>query len=203
MCLTCFEFKTEPCLNATNWEVSGFGESVDAPPGKPPAFVLVTGQRQELYASPQAIAVYDDCDEAIRSVRWITSRPETAAFEAGSRPSLQWLVGRMPGETQVSAEVTLTNGGVFPAPLLSGLRGPIPTVRVVPSPGAPPNRTVLLRGTVGLDAEFGNPLIPKPSARLYQGFDVPTAGRIDMVVSWRAAANSVMYSAEDIAGSGV
>ena len=193
LCLFCFDVTTEPCLNATDWVVDGIGDRVDAPPGKAPAFVLATGLRQELHVSPQ-VARYDGCDEAIRSVRWITSHPETADFEAGKRPSYQWLVARQPGDTQVSAEVTLSNGGVFPAPLRSFLHGPIPIVRVVPSPGAAANRTVLLRGTVDLEGEFGNPLILKPSARLYQAFDVPTAGTIDMVVSWRAAANSVLSS---------
>ena len=192
-CLTCFEFKTEPCLNATDWVVSGFGDNVDAPPGKPPAFLLVTGLRQELFVSPHAIALYDHCDEAVGSVRWITSRPETADFEAGRAPSYQWLVGRVPGETQVSAEVTLRNGAVFPAPMGSTFfHGTISIVRVVPCawPTAKPHG--LAEGDHRLEAELGNPLIPKPSARLYQGFDVPTAGRIDMVVSWRAAADSVI-----------
>lgn len=174
-----------PCSVETDWQIRGFSDS-DLGDG---ALLLPLGHSRQLFVYEGPSLGNGGCgDEEIVSIRWISTRPDVAGgFEPGPGRRWAWLTGLNPGETRISAEVVLADGGTVTAPL-TRLGTPYP-VRVVSPPAPPEGRSVLLEGDVALEPEEQT---QSPDARAYLVFEVPVGGTLDMIVDWESSASDVI-----------
>jgi hypothetical protein len=178
-----------PCGEATSWEIGAFtGADVVAGDGiLPPAVAMDVGESRRVRVEPPFNwSGYTGCNELVSSVTWRSTSPAIADFESSA--DRFWLTAYRPGDTEISAEVTLSDGRRFHAELgsFAEFQGqPVRRVRVF-EPAVSAGRQVVSSGTTTLAP---NPAGTGPDARL--PFQVPSAGTLDMVVDWRSVANRV------------
>lgn len=173
-----------PCAEADAWRISGFlATDVVTGGGAPPAVGMVVGESREVLATPERSSAFTGCEAVTASVRWISTSPAVAAFGPGT--SRVWLTAASAGDTDVRAEVTLTNGRVHVARISASVVGGVDRIHVSLPESPTAGRTVILSGSV--------PLAASPSggtdARL--PFEVRSAGTLDMVVDWQTPGNRV------------
>lgn len=175
---------TMSCLEASAWRIGGFS-AADTSDGS--VAILPRGHSRRLFVYPVG-GIIVDCDEAVVSVRWASTRSDVAELrEEGDPPRWAWLTGRTLGETSVSADVTLSDGRALTARLTVG--GDELPVRVVSPLDPSVGRRVLIEGTVDLEPENTG---RNPAARAYLVFDVPEPGMLNMNVDWESVGNDVI-----------
>jgi hypothetical protein len=171
---------TPPCTSSSSFAIGignvSFSDLLDQ------RVVLTSGTSRLVWIHPS------DCQEIVTGVRWSSSRPEVAGgFLPGGTRLDSWLVTSQPGETEISAQISFTDGRTAVAPLKVATT--VATLRVVAAPAPPAGRRVLLAGVADLTA---SPQSSDPAARAYLGFEVPASGTLDIVVDWTALSSSII-----------
>lgn len=120
------------CTAAEAWQVRGFDYSHFAP-AQPGELLTATVRRGDVVPLELTNRYSTACGASVASVQWRSSSPDVAAL-ATRGPLGTDLRAESPGETRVSAEVTLTDGSRHTAEL-----------HAVPSHGSPVLRVYAVR----------------------------------------------------------
>jgi hypothetical protein len=126
------------------------------------------------------------CAGRVRTVTWEVADPSVVSLipEAQTPPSRVWVTGIVPGRTLVTARIHFVDG--------SEKVGAPAEVRIV-AVGGPPGARVI--ASARLSFEGASPQCSASSSSCSdEPFDLPAAGRVDIVVDWGSPLNRVAFN---------
>lgn len=126
------------------------------------------------------------CADRVLSLAWEVSDTSVASLapQAQAAPRWVWVTGVSPGRAFVTARIRFVDGS-------ERMAGPA-DMRIVP-PAGPPGALLIASGRLTFPGASGVCTATSSSCS-HENFDVPTAGRVDVMVDWGSPLNNAAFN---------